>query len=161
MKRSKKLLLFLVILPLALIAVIIIFISPISKYLIEKYGSEYTGRRVKLSWAYVNPFTGYVHLSNLKIYEYKSDSLFLSASGLSVNFAILKFFKHTFEIKKLTLDHPVVKVIRDHKALNFDDVIKRLSPEDSVQKKPSITRVNLLDLKITDAEFHYTDKQIP
>src|SRR5882672_3076117 len=85
---------------------IILFISPITKYLVEKYDEKYTGRQIKMDWAYVNPFTGYVHFSNLKIYESKSDSLFFSAQGLSANFSLLKILSKTYEISQLTLDHP-------------------------------------------------------
>src|ERR1700729_4018948 len=106
MKKLKKILIWLGIATAILVAVLILFISPIAKFLIEKYGSRYTGRRITIGWAYVNPFTGYAHLSNLKIYEQKSDSLFLTARGLSVNFAMLKFFKHGFEIERLELDRP-------------------------------------------------------
>ncbi|HKC69770.1 MAG TPA: hypothetical protein VKG26_16140, partial [Bacteroidia bacterium] len=55
-----------------LFILVIVFISPITKYLIEKYDFKYTGREITLDWAYVNPFTGYIHLNNLKIFENKS-----------------------------------------------------------------------------------------
>jgi hypothetical protein len=163
MKKLRKSLLVFVLSALILVTLIIAFISPLSKYLIQKYGEKYTGRKITLDWAYVNPFTGYVHLQNLKIHEYKSDSLFLAAKGLSVDFALFKFLRHTIEIENLTLDHPVIKVIRDHKRLNFDDVIEKFSAKDkdTVQKKPARTHVNLLNLKVTNAEIHYTDRQTP
>jgi Domain of Unknown Function (DUF748) len=160
-KKFKKILVIVLVSVLLFVAIIIAFISPISKYLIQKYSEKYTGRKITLDWAYVNPFTGYVHLENLKIHEFKSDSLFLSANGLSVNFALLKFFNHTFEIQSLTLDHPVIKVIKDQKRFNFDDVIAKFSSKDTAQKKSSSNHVNLLNLKIISAEIHYTDKQIP
>jgi uncharacterized protein DUF748 len=161
MKKLKRIFFILIITVVILGGIIILFISPITKYLIEKYDEKYTGRQITLDWAYVNPFTGYIHLKNLKIYEYKSDSIFLSANSLSVDFTVRKFFNHTFEIKSMTLDNPVIKVIRDKKRLNFDDVIEKLSTGDSTPKKPSGTHVNLLNLKIIDAEIHYTDRQIP
>ena len=72
------------------VALVIIFISPIAYYLISKYSEKYTGRQIKMDWVYVNPFTGYVHISNLKIYESKlnqayenGDSIFFSAKGLT------------------------------------------------------------------------------
>ncbi len=164
MKRIKKILIWSAIGIVVVVAALLIFISPIAKYLVEKYGKKYTGREIKVSWAFVNPFTGYVHLSKLKIYEHQSDSLFLTAAGVSVNFGVMKLFRHGFEIKRLELDHPVIYVIRDHGVLNFDDVIERLSSKDTsrVEKKSShSTQVNLLNLKVTRAEIHFTDKQIP
>jgi hypothetical protein len=164
MKRVKRLLFIFIIGALILAVVIIIFISPITKYLIEKYDEKYTGRQITLDWAYVNPFTGYIRLQNLKIYEYKSDSIFLSAGSLSADFSVRKLLSHTFQISSATLDHPVIKVILDHKRMNFDDVIDKFRTGDSTgasTKKKTATHVNIGRLKISDGEIHYTDKQIP
>jgi uncharacterized protein DUF748 len=163
-KKFKRRLKLIVLSVLVFFVVILVFISPIAKWLIEKYGEKYTGRKITMSWAYVNPFTGYAHLENLKIYEYKSDSLFLDTKGLSIDFALTKFLQHGFEISSLTLDHPVIKVIKAGDTFNFDDVIDKLSGNDSTDKKPSkpsTTKVNLLNLKVIDAEIHYSDKKIP
>lgn len=42
---------------IAVMVVVILFISPITKYLIEKYDEKYTGRQITLGLTYVNPFT--------------------------------------------------------------------------------------------------------
>jgi Domain of Unknown Function (DUF748) len=147
-----------------IVALVIIFISPLTKYLIQKYDETYTGRQITLDWAYVNPFSGYLHLHNLKIYEYKSDSIFLAASGLSVHVSIRKFFSHTLQINGATLDDLVVHVIRDHKTMNFDNIIEKFSTGDSTRspdKKKTPLRVNLGPLKITNGEIYYNDRQIP
>lgn len=68
---------------------LIIFISPITKYVIEKYDEEYTGRQITMDWVYVNPFTGNLAFKNFKIYEHKSDSVFLASTGLNLNIGIL------------------------------------------------------------------------
>ena len=74
-----------------LAVLVIAFISPITKYWVEKYDEQYTGRQITMDWAYVNPFTGYVHFKNLKIYELDSDSLFFSTKGANVNIEMFKF----------------------------------------------------------------------
>jgi Domain of Unknown Function (DUF748) len=162
--KLKRFLLIFTIIALVFVALVIIFISPITKYLIQKYDEKYTGRQITLDWAYVNPFTGYLHLQNLKIYEYKSDSIFLAASGLSVHVSVSKFFSHTVQINSATLDNLVVHVIKDHKTMNFGSIIEKLSGGDSTQstnKKKTPLHVNLGTLKITNGEIHYNDKQIP
>jgi hypothetical protein len=163
-KKFKRILKLIVVSVLIFFVVIIVLISPIAKFLIQKYGEKYTGRKITVDWAYVNPFTGYVHLQNLKIHEYKSDSLFLDTKGLSVDLSLTMLLHHGFEISSLTLDHPVIKVIKDGSTFNFDDVIDKLSSKDTTQKNPSTsstTKVNLLNLRVIDAEIHYTDKKIP
>lgn len=47
-----------------LAVLVIVFISPITKYAIEKYAERYTGRQITMDWAYVNPFTGYIKSRN-------------------------------------------------------------------------------------------------
>jgi hypothetical protein len=144
----------------AVVVLVILFISPITKYLIEKYDEEYTGRKITLDWAYVNPFTGYVYFSNLKIYEEKSDSVFLSAKGLSINFAMLKMLSKTYEITELTLDHPRGIIIQNKKDLNFDDLIKRFSSAKTDTVK-SPAHFNISGIKINDGELYYRETVTP
>jgi hypothetical protein len=61
-----------------IVVVVILFRSPISKYLIIKYAVRTTGRRITIDAAYINPLMGSVQLGNLKIYELNSDSIFFS-----------------------------------------------------------------------------------
>jgi hypothetical protein len=93
MRKFKKPLLVSLSVIIIIIALVIAFISPIAKYLIQKYDVKYVGREITLDWVYVNPFTGYVYLNNFKTYESKSDSIFLSAKSVSANFAMLKLFR--------------------------------------------------------------------
>ena len=149
------------------ITVVILLLSPIAKYLTEKYVEKYMGRHIKMSWIYVNPFTGYVHISNLKIYESKSlpadmegDSIFFSAKGVSANFAMLKLLSKTIEISEITLDQPKGTVIQDKKELNFTDLIKLFTP-----KKPRTTpptfHFTILGIKIENGSFYYHEVVTP
>jgi hypothetical protein len=113
----------------------ILFISPIVKFILEKYDEKWTGRKIKTGLVYVNPFTGYIHISNLKIYESKErsaltdpDSIFFSAKGLSVDVAMLKVLSKTFEITEFTLDRPKGIIIQNKKEFNFSDLIKKFTP---------------------------------
>ncbi len=147
------------------IVVVILLISPITKYLVEKNSVKYTGRQIKMSWVYVNPFTGYVHFSMLRVYESKSqlslkDSIFFSASGVSLNFAMLKLLSKTIEIKELVLDQPKGRIMQNKKDFNFDDLIKKFTPEkhDTI---PSKIHFNILSLKIKNGSFYYLENVIP
>lgn len=147
-----------------LIAVLlIIFISPLTKYLIEKYDEKILGRQITLDRAYVNPFTGYVHLSNTKVYEANSDTLFFSSDGISANFSMHKLFSKTIEINDLVLDKPYGVIIQDtSKKLNFNDIIVRFSPKDknSTPKKNPV-KFSMINVVINDGIFIYRDLAIP
>ncbi|MCX6268326.1 MAG: hypothetical protein NTW16_13360 [Bacteroidetes bacterium] len=165
--RSKKAIFIVIGAIVALMALVIILISPIAKYLIEKYDEKYTGRQIETGWVYVNPFTGYIHISNLKIYEsrnrggfMKDDSIFFTAKGLSVNFAMLKFLSKTIEISEITLNQPRGIVIQNKKEFNFFDLIKKFTP-DKADKTPSKIHFDILNIKISAGEFYYREKSIP
>jgi hypothetical protein len=161
MHKLLKTLLILVGVFIAIAAVVIIFISPITKYLIEKYDLKYTGRQIKMDWAYVNPFTGYVHFENLKIYELKSDSVFLSFKGVSANFAMRKIFSKTYEISELILKHPRGIIIQIDSNINFNDLIEKFSPKKGSVKAAAPVHFSILSIKIIDGEFFYRERVTP
>ncbi|MCX6249875.1 MAG: DUF748 domain-containing protein [Bacteroidetes bacterium] len=149
------------------VIVVILVISPIAKHLAIKYGEKYTGRHITTGWIYVNPFTGYVHISNLKIYErknlpgYKSgDSILLSVKGVSADFAMLKLLSKTIEISEITLDRPNGLIIQHNSTLNFSDVITNFTPE-KPRTTPSTVHFNILNIKIEKGEFYYREGVTP
>jgi Domain of Unknown Function (DUF748) len=152
---------------IVIVIAVILLASPITKYLIEKNDIKYIGREIKMGRVYVNLFTGYVHIRNLKIYESKSqvdtvgiDSVFFSAKGISANFALLKLFSKTIEIKNLTLDHPMGIIIQNKKDFNFNDLVKKIAAE-KTEATTSPFHFNILNIKIKNGEFHYREKVIP
>ncbi|MEO8760107.1 MAG: DUF748 domain-containing protein, partial [Bacteroidia bacterium] len=162
MSRLKKTLLIIFGTLFLLVVLVIAFISPIAKYLIEKYDEKFTGRQITLNWAYVNPFTGYVHLDDVKIFEYKSDTVFFSASGITANLEMHKLISKTYEITELTLTNPKGYVIQNRKDFNFKDLITKFSPKDTIPKpKKAPLKFSLLNIKIENGEFHYFAKSIP
>ncbi len=98
------------------LVLVIFFISPITKYLVEKYDVELAGRQIKIESAYANVFTGYVNFSNVKAYELNSDSVFLSADAVKLNFNMSKILSNTFEISELIIENPRGVIIQKKKS---------------------------------------------
>ncbi len=162
MNKFKKPLIIFISTIVGIVVLIILFISPIAKYLIEKYDEKFTGRQIEIDWAYVNPFTGYVHLSNFKAYEYKSDSVFLTANGLSANFEMFKLLSRTYEISEITLNKPRGSVVQDSSYFNFNDLIEKFSPKDTVVKVNSEpVHFNVLNISIKNGEFYFHERITP
>lgn len=144
---------------LLFILLLIIFISPITKYLIEKYDEEYTGRQITMDYAYVNPFTGYIYFSNLKIHELNSDKVFFSAEGITLNVSVFKLLSSTYEITELTLDKPKGVVVQYKENFNFSDLIEKFSSKEDKDEEPA--HFAILNIKINDGEFHFHEESIP
>ena len=141
-------------------ALIIFFISPLTKYLLEKYDIKLIGRELTMEWAYVNPFTGYVYFNDLKIFEPEGDSLFISADGVNANINLLQLLFKTIELQQVTIDHPWGKIIQRKDTLNFSDIIARFR-SDPLHPNPDGWRFTFLDTNIIEGEFHYIEKIIP
>lgn len=156
--KHKKPLLIIVISCMAIVGLAFLISSPLAKYLIEKHDLRYLGREVTIDWAYVNPFTGFVHLDNLDIKESNNDTTFLSAESVSGNFSMLKMLYRNYELTELNINSPVGFVIQKKKDLNFSDLIKKFRRGES--DKPPV-HFNILSIVITNGEFHYREKIIP
>lgn len=165
--RYKKPLITIISSIVVIVIAVILLSSPVTKYLIEKNDIKYIGREIKTGRVYVNLFTGYIHISNLRIYESKNqadtvgnDSVFFSAKGISAHFALLKLLSRTIEIKDLTLDHPMGIIIQNKKDFNFNDLAKKIAA-DKTQATTLPFHFNILNIKIQKGEFHYREKIIP
>lgn len=144
-----------------LVILIILCISPIAKFLIQKYDLKYTGREITVDWVYLNPFTGYIHLNDLRINEHNSEEEFFTAEGLSANFAMLKLFTRSYEISEVTLNKPKGFVLQYVKEYNFSDLLEKFRPTEKTTPKGEPVRFSVLNIKIKDGEFHYDEQQTP
>lgn len=161
MNKPKKVLLTVLISVVAFVVVIIVLISPIAKYLIQKYDTRFTGREITLDWAYVNPFTGYVYLNDIEIKEFESDSVFLSADGLMADFSLFKLLSKTYEFSAVKLTDPIAVVHQSDTFFNFNDLITTFSGDTTKPKSNEVTKFNLLNIEIENGEFHYIEHLIP
>lgn len=138
------------------IAVVIAFISPITKYLVEKYSEKYVGRKIAMSWLYVNPFTGYINAHNLIVYEKQSPQAFIKAANLSVNITVSKLFAKAYDISSVTFDRLWVNVIQDSTIFNFSDLVE---VDTTIQKE--VVHYCIRNIQINNSEFHYHERIIP
>jgi hypothetical protein len=132
--------------------------SFIGKFLLEKYDVQWLGREITVDRAYVNPYTGYVHLSAVKIFEHQGDSLFISAAEASARIFLPKLLHRVVEINQLQVNEPWVSLEQKKDTLNFDDLILLFTGGTPAAKPWHVT---LLSTKITNGELHYREKVIP
>lgn len=161
MEKLKKTLKIIGIMLFALIFILILIISPITKYLVEKYDVALTGREIMMEGCYVNPFTGVVRFESLKIAEYESDSVFFQAENLTANFAMIKLLSKTYEISSLTLDRPSGRIIQHVNGFNFIDLITKFSKDVVDEEDSKKVHFNLLNFEIIDGRFDYLDERTP
>jgi hypothetical protein len=163
-KRLTKILLTVSLSAVGLFLLILIFLSPITKYLVEKYDVKIVGREITMDLPYMNPFTGFFHFRNLKFYEQNSDSIFFSTKGLSVNFEVFKALSGRYEVSRVKLTDPKIKVIQNRKHFNFSDIIERFSTKDTIEEPPKEKKEvewEVRNISIKNGMFSYEEKAIP
>ncbi|MGE5427445.1 MAG: DUF748 domain-containing protein [Methylococcaceae bacterium] len=163
--KWRKIFLIVFIVIVVFVGVVILFISPITKYLVEKYDVEYIGRDIEMDRAYVNPFTGYISFSGFRIYEDDMDSVFFYADNVAIGVSLRKLLFKTYEISKLTIDKPMVRIIQNKEDFNFSDIITKFSsPKDTIQPADTTKgkiHFNLLNIKIKDGRIVFSEGEIP
>jgi hypothetical protein len=144
------------------LGLIIAFISPISKYLIEKNGEKILGRQISLSWIYVNPFTGYLHAHDMHMREKekKDTASFISIGDLSLHISLKQLWSGTIDVSSVTIDHLHVNVIENKAKFNFDDLFKKDSTAlpHKAKKTPHYYVHNIL---LLNSEVQYKEVSIP
>lgn len=159
--KLKKILIIIISPIILTVLLLIIFNSSISKYIVSKYDEKLTGRKITIDWAHVNPLTGNILFSNLKIYELNSDSIFFSADGLGLKISIRKLFFRTFEISRLTINHPHIVIIQNKKNFNINDLADKFSSRENSGTIKAKVHFNILNITINNGEFYYHEKLIP
>jgi len=122
---------------LGLLVLVAVFISPITKYLIEKNSEKFTGRQITIKSLGINIFTGSVTCKGLTIFEAKSNTVFVSCEEVYVNIAITKLLKGEYDIETVRVSKPVVTIVQKGKHFNYDDLMKRFMT-DTVSAKATV-----------------------
>lgn len=137
MKRLRRILLLLGIVLIALCALAFFFISPITKYLIEKYDVTYTGREIRIGSLFLNFFTGSATIEDFVLYEKDGKTPFFKASKLETRIVLKKILVGTYDITRVQSVNPEVTIIQTGNRFNYDDLVRTISGEttDTAKKK--------------------------
>jgi hypothetical protein len=156
MKWLRRILFILFIVIVSALLLLVIFISPIAKWAIEKYSVEYTGRQIKMDKLSINLFTGSIHSNGLIIYEAKSSKLFFECNELYANIVVHKLLSSEYEIPEIKLGHPILTIIEKGNRFNFSDLIERFGKKAPAENnknsgpvKWSIKKAEVMDATIT------------
>ncbi len=161
-RRLKKALIITAVVIVTLVVLLVVVASPVAKYMVEKYDEKFTGRQIEVGWVYLNPLTGYLHISKLRVFEKNKRNIFFSAGGVTVNVTLRKLLSKTYEISRFKLDTPKARIIQDGDKFNFDDILEKFASADTAPKTDTSTvRFSIKNVRIRNGEFHYIEKRAP
>ncbi len=95
--------------------------------MVEKNCLEWTGRRITIGSIKINAKRGSIYLKDLKIYEANGDSVFFDCHDIYLRVKIGKLFNKIYEVEKIQIDKPEIRITQNGNSFNFDDIIKRFS----------------------------------
>lgn len=137
-------------------------ISPLAKYMIEKNGEEWTGRKIKMKSLFINMLNWNITVKELQVYESKSDAIFFSAGKIFTDISALQLIRGEYRINTVKIASPMVVLEQNGSHFNFDDLISRFSSEDTTVQKPETpsepTQYRVEDMEITGGIIKYRDK---
>ena len=157
MKRRYKIIISILMTLLTLIVIFAFSAGPLAKYIVLKYGPEYTGRKIELKNAKVNIFNGKIGLYNFKIYEKNGVETFFSIDKFELDLNLLKRVK----IEGLGLENPKITINKNGDKYNFVDIIetvqKKTKSKNSETKKSNDSEVIIEEFEINNLNFEYKD----
>jgi hypothetical protein len=149
-----------IILGIVLFIAIIMFALPrVARLYIVRHSAEIVGRSMTIDKIRLNYFTGTMRIENLKLFEAKSDSVFLSFKLLKVNLNYLPLFRNEIFVKYIILNDPYVQVLQNGDIFNFSDMMAgdtTVSVKDTIPEKPLKYIIN--NISINGGFIKYTDQ---
>lgn len=159
MKRGFKIALIFLGVVLVLLLLVVVFISPITKYMIEKHSEEYTGRVIRMDKLAINIFNGSVTAKGFTVYEAKSKTIFCKIDQLDLNITVYKLWAGKYDFTSVSVNKPFLRIVQKGDQFNYDDLLKRFLTADTTQKKAPAKPVQywVRNITVSDAKIAYTN----
>lgn len=157
MKRLRRILLLTVLVLVSLIVLAFIFISPITKYLIEKYDVTYTGREITIDKLFLNLFSGKANIEGLTIYEKDGKTAFFKCAEVESGIVLRKILVGEYDIRSFTAHRPEIRIVQRGERFNYDDLLQLLPDDEPADPKaPGSEPVKLYLHNIDISDFTVT-----
>ena len=123
MKKGLKIFLIITGVFVALIAAVLIALSPVATNYVNTHGEELVGRKLSVEKLKINLLTGHVAIHHLKLYEDDGTTEFVTFDTLDVRARLLRLIGKDVYLSHITLVNPHVRLVQDGKRFNFTSLI--------------------------------------
>ena len=145
-----------------LIALALLFVSPIAKAYIEKHDKELVGREITIDKLRINVFAGKVKIQGLTLYEDDAQHAFVQLGDFETSVKLRDLLHSQLTVEKLWLLGLKVNVEQNRTWFNFNSLIDHFAssgPKEE-KKESSDFGVTLYDILIDSSYIHYADLSI-
>ncbi|MFA8435823.1 MAG: DUF748 domain-containing protein [Marinifilaceae bacterium] len=149
---------------LLLLFVFLFSLSSLVKYLINKNGEAYSGRKIQLEELHFNFLKLSIKAKQLTVYEQNGRDRFLSLDELFLDFEPWRLLSNEYALSELRLIAPYVSVIQSENGFNFDDLMKSENAEpeiqDSIPVEKNALKFSIKNIKLVNGQVEYLDQVV-
>lgn len=142
---------------LAIVVVILLFLGPIARGVVQKYDEQIIGRQVEIGKLKVNLLTGNARILDFHLKEADAKTDFVSFDTLDVSIRLRKLLKSEVDIPHITLAGPDIRVIQYDSTFNFTDILEHFS-SDTTDTSSSSWKIGLYNIRLSQGRICYKDE---
>ena len=149
-----------------IVLAVVLLVSPVATWLVNRYGEQWTGRQIEVESVSVNVFAGTVKARNLNVSEsVPDDGRFIHVGRLYADLRMTALLQKTIKLDSLYFGHFFVRIDQDSDRFNFTDLIERFASSDTIQDETESAAdttksgwgVILSHIKFENSAVHYRD----
>lgn len=163
-KKSRKLLIIIGAVVGILFGAILLGISSLAKYYVEKHGKELIGRRVSVDQLRFNLLNGKLHIEDFTLYEADEKSTFVALDRFSTDVKLWSLLKRTININYIDLVRPDIHITQQGSSFNFDDMVAHFRSDSTAVEKTSVEKnpwiIDIDSITIRSGKMLYEDRQV-
>lgn len=159
LRKTGKILLWIIGIVVAISIVALIFSGRIAKNYIEKHDKELIGREITVDRIILNPLFGTMRVKNFVVYEKDGKTPFLKFERLRYRMNLLALLNKKVKVNKIELNKLYLRLIQLGKDFNLDDIIAKLSSS-SGEKSESPWIIDLNNIDLINGVILYRDVQV-
>ena len=161
---GRKVLLTILGIIVGLVLAVLLFVSPIAKWYVEKHDTELIGREVTIGSLWINVFHGSVNIKDLTLYEDDGVRPFVQFEQFKTKIQLKELLNKKLVVKRVLLSKLDINIEEDRTWFNFNSMIDHFkSDEPKPEKEKSVSEPFGLifnNINIEKGHIHFIDYSI-
>lgn len=159
-KHTGRKILFIVLgIIVGLVLAVLLLVSPIAKWYVEKHDTELIGRELTINRLRINLLAGSVNLGDVILFEDDAQTPFVSFDKFKTKIKLRDLLDKRLWVNYVNLDGLNVNVIQNDSIFNFTSIINHFASDEPKEEKKSPSDFGLIfnDINIAESTIRYND----
>lgn len=145
-----------------LVLAVLLLVSPIAKWYVEKHDTELIGRELTIKRLRVNLLAGSVNLGNVTLFEDDATTPFVSFENFKTDIKMRDLINKRLWVNYLNLDGLYVNVIQNDSIFNFTSLINHFASDEPKEEEENSSSFGLIfnNINLSKSTICYNDVQL-